>query len=131
MQEVLKYLKEAPTFYLATVDGEGARVRPFGAVMEWDGKLYIMTSNQKDVYRQIQKNPRVELCASGAGGSWLRVAATLVADDSREAKVQMLEEYPSLTGMYSPDDGKMALLYLKDATATFSSFTAEPRTVTF
>ncbi len=130
MQEVYKFLKEAETYYLATVDGDQPRVRPFGTIDIFEGKLYIQTGKSKDVSKQIQKNPKVELCAF-KDGQWLRVAGKLVRDDRREPKVHMLEAFPDLKAMYSPDDDNTEVLYFEDATATFSSFTAAPKTVKF
>lgn len=131
MNEVYQFLKELPTFYLAIVEGDQPRVRPFGAMIEREGKLWLITSKQKPVYKQLEKNPKAELCGTDANGAWLRVETTLVPEDNRGAKVQLLEEYPSLSKVYAPDDDIMAMLYLKDSTATFSSFTTKPRTVTF
>ena len=130
MERVAKFLQEAGTYYLATVQGDQPRVRPFGTAHVFEGKLYIQTGKVKEVSKQIHANPKVEICAF-KNGEWLRVAATLVEDDRREARVSMLEAYPSLQSMYSADDGNTEVFYLKDATATFSSFTAEPVTVTF
>ena len=130
MQEVCEFLKNAGTYYLATVDGDQPRVRPFGTVHIFEGKLYIQTGKSKDVSKQIQANPKVEICAF-KGGKWLRLAGTLVRDDRREAKESMLEAYPMLKGRYSADDDNTEVLYFKDAAATFSSFTEAPRTVTF
>ncbi len=130
MQRVVDFLKKAETYYLATVDGDQPRVRPFGTVNVFEGKLYIQTGKSKDVSKQIHTNPKVEICAF-KDGEWLRVAGTLVEDDRREARVAMLDAYPSLQAMYSPDDGNTEVLYLKDATATFSSFTSAPETVKF
>ena len=130
MQRVVDFLKKAETYYLATMDGDQPRVRPFGTVNVFEDKLYIQTGKSKDVSKQIHANPKVEICAF-KDGEWLRVAGTLVEDDRREARVAMLEAYPSLQAMYSPDDGNTEVLYLKDATATFSSFTSAPETVTF
>ena len=130
MQRVLNFLKEAGTYYLATIDGDQARVRPFGTINEFEGKLYIQTGKVKDVSKQLHQNPKAEICAF-KDGEWLRVAGTFVEDDRREARVAMLEAYPSLQGMYSADDGNTEVFYIKDATATFSSFTREPETVRF
>ncbi len=130
MERTVKFLKEAGTYYLATVDGDQARVRPFGTVNVFDGKLYIQTGKSKDVSRQIHKNPKVEICAF-KDGEWLRLAGELVEDERREAKVSMLEAYPSLQNMYSADDGNTEVFYFKDATATFSSFTHAPEVVKF
>ncbi len=130
MERVEKFLKEAGTYYLATVDGDQPRVRPFGTIHNFGGKLYIQTGKSKDVSKQIVANPRFELCAF-KDGQWLRVAGTLVEDDNREARVSMLDAYPELKNMYSADDGNTVVYYIKDATATFSSFTSAPEVVTF
>ena len=130
MEEVYRFLKEAGTYYLATIDGDQARVRPFGTADLFEGKLYIQTGKKKDVSKQIQANPKVEICAF-MNGTWLRVAGTLVRDDRVEAKAHMLDEHPSLKAMYSAEDDNTEVLYYKDATATFSSFTDAPRTVKF
>ncbi|SDI62561.1 Uncharacterized protein, pyridoxamine 5'-phosphate oxidase (PNPOx-like) family [Pseudobutyrivibrio sp. 49] len=130
MQEVLEFLKTCGTYYLATVDGDQPRVRPFGTIHIFEDKLYIQTGKSKDVSKQIQKNPKVELCGF-AQGKWVRVAGELVRDDRIEAKKSMLDAYPSLQNMYSAEDDNTEVLYFKNATATFSSFTEAPKTVTF
>lgn len=130
MQEVYEFLKACGTYYLATVEGDQPRVRPFGTVDVFEEKLYIQTGKVKDVSKQIQENPKVEICGFH-GGKWLRVSGTLVRDDRKEAKEHMLDNYPSLKNMYSADDDNTEVLYLKDAQAVFSSFTEEPRTVIF
>lgn len=130
MQRVVDFLKEAGTYYLATADGDQPRVRPFGTAHVFEGRLYLQTGKVKDVSKQIHANPKVELCAF-KDGRWLRVAGELVEDDRREARLSMLEAYPSLQNMYDADDGNTEVFYLKNATATFSSFTAEPETVKF
>ena len=130
MQEVLEFLKTCGTYYLATVDGDQPRVRPFGTIHIFEDKLYIQTGKSKDVSKQIQKNPKVELCGF-AQGKWVRVAGELVRDDRIEAKKSMLDAYPSLQNMYSAEDDNTEVLYFKNATATFSSFTEAPKPVTF
>ena len=130
MERVVKFLKEAGTYYLATVDNDQPRVRPFGTAHVFEGRLYIQTGKAKDVSKQIHANPKVELCAF-KDGEWLRVAGTLVEDDRREARQSMLDAYPSLQGMYKADDGNTEVFYMKDATATFSSFTKAPEVVKF
>ena len=130
IEKVFYFLNDAPAYYLATVDGKQPRVRPFGTILLFDGKLYIQTGKVKAVSKQIAENPLVELCAF-MNGTWLRVAAELVDDDNYDAKVAMLEKMPSLKGMYSADDDNMQVFYLKDATATFSSFGAEPEVIQF
>ena len=130
MERVVKFLKEAGTYYLATVDGDQARVRPFGTVNVFEGKVYLQTGKSKDVSKQIHANPKVEICAF-MNGEWLRVSGKLVEDDRREARQSMLDAYPNLQAMYSADDGNTEVFYLEDATATFSSFTGAPETVKF
>ena len=130
MERVAQFLKEAGTYYLATVEGNQPRVRPFGTAHIFDGKLYIQTGKVKDVAKQIAANPKVEVCAF-KDGTWLRVAGELVEDDRREARVSMLDAYPDLKAMYDPDDGNTVVYYFKNATATFSSFTAPPEVVEF
>ena len=130
MREVYEFLKNCGTYYLATVEGDQPRVRPFGTVDIFEDKLYIQTGKVKDVSKQIQANPKVELCAF-SGGKWLRVAGTLARDERIEAKKHMLDSYPSLQAMYSAEDDNTEVLYFTEATATFSSFTEAPRTVRF
>jgi uncharacterized pyridoxamine 5'-phosphate oxidase family protein len=130
VQEVLDFLKAAGTYYLATMDGDQPRVRAFGTIHEFEGKLYIQTGRSKPVSQQMAKNPKVEICAF-LNGRWVRVAATVVDDDRVEAKKSMLDAYPNLRDRYSETDSNTQVLYLKDAVATFSSFTDEPREVRF
>ncbi len=130
MQRVVDFLKAANTYYLATVEGDQPRVRPFGTAHVFEGKLYIQTGKVKDVSKQIHANPKVEICAF-KDGQWLRVAGELVEDDSIEAHQSMLDAYPSLQGMYKADDGNTEVFYFKNAKATFSSFTSAPETVEF
>lgn len=130
MERVCKFLKEAGTYYLATVEGDQPRVRPFGTAHIFEGKLYIQTGKSKAVSRQLASNPKVEICAF-MKGKWLRLAGELVEDDRVEAKASLLAEYPGLQKMYSPDDDNTQVWYFKNATATFSSFTSEPEVITF
>ena len=130
MERVEKFLKEAGVYYLATVDGDQPRVRPFGTVNIFEGKLYIQTGKVKEVSKQLHINPKAEICAF-KDGDWLRVAGELVEDDRREARASMLDAYPDLRGMYNEDDGNTEVFYFKNATATFASFTKAPETINF
>lgn len=130
MQEVYEFLKKCGTYYLATDEGGQPRVRPFGTIDLFDGRLTIQTGKVKDVSKQMLANPKVELCAFD-GECWLRVAATAVEDPRVEAQEHMLEAYPSLKAMYQPGDGNTQIFALEQVTATFSSFTEAPRTVKF
>ena len=124
------FLKKAGTYYLATVEGNQPRVRPFGTVNEFEGKLYIQTGKVKPVSHQIAANPKVEICAF-SGGEWIRIACELVEDDRVEAKKAMLDAYPSLRRMYDEKDGNTQVFYMKNATATISSFTSTPVVISF
>ena len=130
IDKVYYFLNDVETYYLATVDGTKPKVRPFGTILLFDGKLDIMTEKAKEVYQQIKANPFVEICTS-MSGVWLRVEAELVEDDNRDVKVAMLNKLPALKAMYSPDDDNIQTFYLKDATAIFSSFVTEPEVVKF
>lgn len=131
IEKVSEFLDKTRTYYLATVDGDQPRVRPFGTVLVYDGKLYIQTGKVKPVSKQLAANPKAEICAfDGQTGTWLRVSGELINDDSRDVKVAMLEKYPDLKAMYNPDDDNTQVLFFKDATATFSSFTAAPEEFT-
>ncbi len=133
MKEVYDYLKRVGDYYLATVDAEGKpRVRPFGTVDLFEGKLYFQTGASKDVSKQMKANPNIEICAfDKESGSWIRLAGKAYVDDNRAARVHMLEEYPMLKTMYSPDDGNTEVFYITDATAVIASFTEEPKTIKF
>ena len=130
MQEVYDFLKSCNTYYLATVEGDQPRVRPFGTVDIFEGKLYIQTGKVKDVSKEMQSNPKVEICAFN-GEKWIRVAGEVVRDDRVEAKEHMLDSYPNLKTLYRADDDNTEVLYLKNATATISSFTEEPKVIKF
>ncbi|MBO4898425.1 MAG: pyridoxamine 5'-phosphate oxidase family protein [Clostridia bacterium] len=130
MKEVYEFLKNCKVFYVATVDGDKPRVRPFGALNIFEDKLYIQTGKIKDVSKQIEKNPNIEI--SGMyDGRWIRLSATAVRDDRREAKAAMLDANPLLKGMYSADDDNTEVLYLKDVKAQICSFTDAPKVIEF
>ena len=130
IEKVCQFLDEAGTYYLATVEGDQPRVRPFGTALLYGGKLYIETGKVKNVSKQLAANPKAEICAF-KDGKWLRVAGELINDDNRDVKTAMLEKMPSLRSMYSEDDGNMQMLYFKNAAATFSSFTEAAETICF
>ena len=130
MQEVYEFLKKCGVYYLATVEGDQPRVRPFGTIDIFEDKLYIQTGKVKEVSKQIQTNSKVEICGF-ADGTWVRIAGKLVRDDRIEPKKHMLDEYPNLKAMYSAEDDNTEVLYFEEATATFSSFVAEPKVIKF
>ena len=130
MKRVFDFLKKAEVYYLATVEGDQPRVRPFGTVNEFEGRLYIQTGRVKPTSRQLAANPKAEICAF-TEGVWLRISCELVEDDRTAPRRAMLDAYPDLRGMYDENDGNTQVFYMKNATATFSAFGREPRTVTF
>lgn len=130
MEKVCEFLKSAETYYLATVEGDQPRVRPFGTAHIFDGKLYIQTGKAKSVSRQLAANSKCEICAF-KDGTWLRLSGELVEDDRVEAKKSMLDDYTNLRAMYDENDDNTQVFFFKNAVATFSSFTAEPEVHTF
>ena len=130
MKRVLEFLKNAEVYYLATVEGDQPRVRPFGTVNEFEGKLYIQTGKVKPTSHQLASNPKAEICAF-TGSAWIRVACELIEDDRFEAKKSMLDAYPNLRGMYDENDGNTQVFYMKNATATFCAFGKAPEVVEF
>lgn len=128
MKEVYEFLKECGTYYLATVDGDAPRVRPFGTINLFENKLYIQTGKSKNVSKQIEENNKFEICGF-KDGKWLRVSGKLVSDDRVEAKKDMLDHYPDLRNMYDENDSNTSVLYFEDAKATMYSFTEEPRKI--
>ena len=125
LEKVIKFLDEAETYYLATVEGDQPRVRPFGTALMYKDKLYIQTGRIKPVSKQLKANPKAEICAY-KNGKWVRIAGELIEDETREVKTLMLEKMPTLRHMYNEDDGNMQMLYFKDATVTISSFVDKP-----
>ena len=130
MKRVLDFLKKAEVYYLATVEGDQPRVRPFGTINEFEGKLYIQTGKVKPTSKQIAANPKAEICAF-KDGAWIRVACELVDDDRFEAKKSMLDAYPNLRHMYDENDGNTQVFYMQNATSTFSAFGKAPEIVEF
>lgn len=129
MKRVCDFLKEAKTYYIASIDGDTPRVRPFGTIHIFEDKLYIQTGKKKACYNQMA-NKKVELCAMN-NGKWIRLTGTLIPDERISAQESMLNDYPELRGMYTPGDGNNIVLYFKDATATIYSFTEAPVVIKF
>jgi uncharacterized pyridoxamine 5'-phosphate oxidase family protein len=130
MKEVQEFLKSAGVYYLATVDNNKPKVRPFGTAEIFEDHLYIQTGKSKDVYKQILNNPYVELCAF-KDGKWIRVEGKLISDDRVEAKKDMLDKNPSLRGMYDENDDNTIVLYFESGKATISSFTEDAKVIEF
>ena len=131
MNEVYEFLKSAGVYYLATVEGDQPRVRPFGTIDIFEDKLYIQTGKVKPVAHQMKANPKVELSAMTPDGKWIRIAAEAVLDDNIEAQTHMLDAYPNLQAMYQPGDGNTEVYYLKNAVAQICSFTEPPVEIKF
>ena len=130
MQQVYNFLKSCGTYYIATVEGDQPRVRPFGTINLFENNLYIQTGHVKPFAHQIEANPKVEICAFN-GKEWIRVSGVLVEDPRIEAKKSMLDAYPEWRSMYDENDGNTAVYYIKDGKATISSFTAKPEEISF
>lgn len=130
IEKVTRFLKDAGTYYLATVEGDQPRVRPFGTAHIFEGKLYIQTGKKKEVSKQLKANPKAEICAF-KGGKWIRVAGELIEDDRIEARISMLDAYPSLKKMYVADDGNTTVFYFQNAEAVITSFSQEPEVIHF
>jgi uncharacterized pyridoxamine 5'-phosphate oxidase family protein len=130
MNEVLEFLTTNPTFYLATVEENQARVRPFGAIAKFEDKLYFATNNTKPIFKQLVANPKIEISTTSPKGQWIRLSGNAVVDSRIEAKAAMLESVPMLKKMYSVEDGVFEVFYLTDAVAVFNSFSdPTPKTV--
>lgn len=130
MEEVWKFLKECGVYFLATIDNDQPRVRPFGTIEIFEDHLYIQTGKSKSVSKQIEKNPKVEICGY-KDGRWIRVTGKLVRDDRIEAKKDMLDKNPTLRGMYDENDDNTEVLYFENGEAVISSFTEEPKVIKF
>jgi len=132
MNDVYEFVKKCGHYFIATTEGNQPRVRPFGTVVIYENRLYIQTSKQKRVAQELKKNPKIEICALNlTENTWVRIEATAVADERKAAKQFVLDKYPELKSMYSADDDKTLILYLKDATAYFSSFSGDTKIVKF
>ncbi|MCK9162948.1 MAG: pyridoxamine 5'-phosphate oxidase family protein [Bacteroidales bacterium] len=131
MKQVFDFLNECGVFYIATIDEDQPRVRPFGAINIFEDKLYIQTGKVKSFSKQIAKNPKVEISAMKGRDIWIRVQAILVEDNKVEARESMLDKYPQLKSIYSVNDSNTQVFYLKDVVATISSFTEPPIIIKF
>ncbi|MDR0814424.1 MAG: pyridoxamine 5'-phosphate oxidase family protein [Bacteroidales bacterium] len=131
MQEVHDFVKKCGHYFIATVEGDQPRVRAFGTIHIFENKLYIQTGKAKKVAQQIKANPKIEICAFDGDKSWIRIQAVATEDNRREAKQSILDAYPDLKSMYSADDNKTQVYYLKEATAYISSFSGETKVIKF
>ena len=131
MKEVYEFLKKCGVYYLATVEGDQPRVRPFGTIDLFEDKLYIQTGKIKSVAQQMKANPKVEISAMNQEGKWIRISAEAVLDKNIKAQEHMLDNYPDLKAMYKAGDGNTEVYYLKNGVAQICSFTEEPRQIKF
>ena len=131
MKEVYDFLKEAGVYYLATVEGSQPRVRPFGTVDIFEGKLYIQTGKAKTVAKQILANPKIEICAMDKQKRWIRLSGEAVEDNRVEVKKHMLDAYPQLRDRYNENDDNTLVLYFKNAVASIESFSGEKKVIKF
>jgi uncharacterized pyridoxamine 5'-phosphate oxidase family protein len=129
MNEAVDFLRGCGTFYVATCEGDQPRVRPFGALDMFEGRLYIVTNNRKKVFAQFTANPKLEICAMNSDGKWIRIAAQAVVDSRPEARAHMLQTNPGLQRLYAVDDGIMEVAYLKDGIATIETFAEPPKVI--
>ena len=129
MQKVCDFIRECGVYYIATMDGDQPRVRPFGTICIFDGKLYIQTGKKKEFFKQVTENPKTELCCFNRDNKWLRLSGELVNDDRIEAKKAMLDDYPNLRNMYDENDDNTEVLYFENAVAILASFTSAPEKV--
>ena len=130
MKRVYDFLKKAEVYYLATVEGDQPRVRPFGTIIEFEGKLYIQTGKIKPTSKQLAENKKAEICAF-CDGAWVRIACELIEDDRFEAKKSMLDAYPNLRNMYDENDGNTQVFYMTNVSAAFNAFGKSPEIIEF
>lgn len=132
MNTAFEYIKANPVFHLATVDGNKARVRPFGFVMKRNNLLYLCTNRTKDVYKQLVEYPDIEISNMGNDGTtWLRIRGKIEFDDSHEAKIQAFKESAKLRELYpkGADDETFITFHFTNAQATLYSFNGEPKNI--
>ena len=129
MNKVVEELKKVKIFYIATVDGDQPRVRPFSSIAEFEGHAYLCTGKQKEIYKQISENPKVELSGMYDGGTWLRVSATLVEDDRVEAQEAILNDPTGPSQLYKPNDGRLVAYKLINVKALKYNFYAAPEEI--
>lgn len=125
MSQVVDFLNEAQVYYLATVENDQPQVRPIGAVISYDNKIYFTTNNQKAMYDQMIKNPNIAISGM-ADGKWIRISGKAVFEDRDEVRSAMLDAHPSLKSLYHVGDGIFEVFYIDDMKAVLYSFDSEP-----
>ena len=135
MERVYNYLKKCGTYFIATCDDADScqpRVRPFGTIIIYDGKLCFQTGKKKPVSRQLHNNPKIEICAyDSEARTWLRLTGIAVEEPRIEAQHQTLDAYPELKDIYKPGDGITEIFKIEHGVAVISSFAEAPTTIEF
>lgn len=128
-KKVYEFLEDAKTFYLATMEGNQPRVRPYGAMLFFEGKNYIMAFGQTNATRQIAANQKAEICAFK--GRTLRIECKLVEDNRPEVGKALVDKMPVLKPVLGENGENGVMYYLKDATANFFKIMKLDETVKF
>ena len=129
MNRVVEELKKVKIFYIATVEDDQPRVRPFSSIAEFESNAYICTGKHKEIYSQISKNPKIELSGMYDGGTWLRVSATLELDERIEAQEAVLNDPTGPSQLYKPNDGRFVVYKLTNVKALKYNFYAAPEEI--
>ncbi len=129
MNKVVEELKKTKIFYIATVDGDKPRVRPFSSVAEFEGRAYICTGRHKETYKQLTSNPHIELSGMYDGGTWLRVSADVIEDDRIEAEQAVLDDPTGPSQLYKAGDGRFVVFKLTNVKAYKYNFYSAPEEI--
>lgn len=129
MNKIVEELKKIKIFYVATIEDNKPKVRPFSSVTEFEGNVYICCGKQKEVYTQLTNNPYIEICGMYDQGSWLRVSAKCVEDERIEAQIAMLEYKTGPSQLYKPNDGRFVVFRLEEVKALKFNFYAAPEEI--
>lgn len=127
MKEVVEFLQANPVQYLATIgrDGKG-KCRPFMFCFEKEGKLWFCTNNTKEVYKDMQANPEIEVSVSDASYAWIRLNGKAVFENNMEVKEACMAN-PIVKGQYNTADNPIfEVFYLENAKATIADFSGNP-----
>ena len=127
MSKAVEFLNENPVQYLATVGRNGkAKCRPFMFSGEMDGKLWFCTNNTKDVYKDMQENPEIEISVSSPSYAWIRLHGTAVFENNMAVK-EVCMQNPIVKGQYQTADNPIfEVFYLADAHAVITDFSGNP-----
>lgn len=129
MNKIAEELRKTKTFYVATVEGDQPRVRPFSSLCEFEGNLYLCTNNTKDCYKQMTANCKIEICGMQPDGHWIRISGKAIRDDRDEARKAMLEDPTGPSQLYTIGDGIFEVLRIENAVCTKYGFASEPERI--